>query len=627
MNTQKQIFLIVVLFFMFTAGCAAYAVIDLPYRADIQEEYQYEGRVERGALLYANNCRTCHGNSGEGFVGPPVNKEEWQNQDPLVLQANQALIRRTLQCGRAGTLMPAWLRENGGSLSRIQIEHLVELLTSPATEENPEDPEGPKVSKGWLEAEEFAHNLNHELTALVGGDTLSNIAKAHNIGPRELFEYNQQRNRLKFQEGQAPGINAFLERGSKIILLPNKTDPDGHEYQIRQDNETIAKIADSQSVGAAIIADLNNLDYEINYKRSSFHLKENGREVAGLFPGTELKLPQGATYTITAGDTLRAIAERHNVSVADLRRLNPNTFPTSVGEEDELEAVRTLELGANPRVFAAEGDTYATIAAAHGIEDPAELARLNNGQVGDILPGGKVVNLPAGAEYRIQPGDTIASVAQKHGLQPADLARTNNLDVNAELSDRVIIQLPQVDRFVVRGQTLEEVAEGYGNVTAESLAEANGLERPDLILRIGEQLRLPEDAYGTAPPDAINDGKACVEHAVPGRIYEEIFGGAETPTPPASTANQVQVEGNANDWVVIADGNRSAPNEGVVAVARGTRIPFLSVQGLHTVTINGEQEGDDINTGQRIEVTFSEAGQFKITCDYHPDMIAWIFVQ
>ena len=117
MNTQKQIFLIVILLFTMTAGCAAYTVIELPIRAVDQQNWHEDQSLERGALLFANNCRTCHGNTGEGGVGLPLNTPAFQNQDPLVLRANRALLQRTLECGRAGTRMPAWLNTNGGSLS------------------------------------------------------------------------------------------------------------------------------------------------------------------------------------------------------------------------------------------------------------------------------------------------------------------------------------------------------------------------------------------------------------------------------------------------------------------------------------------------------------------------------
>lgn len=58
MNTQKQIGLMVALVFFLTAGCAAYTVIDLPVRAPDQTTYQYDGSIERGALLYAKDRKS-----------------------------------------------------------------------------------------------------------------------------------------------------------------------------------------------------------------------------------------------------------------------------------------------------------------------------------------------------------------------------------------------------------------------------------------------------------------------------------------------------------------------------------------------------------------------------------------
>ena len=189
MNTQKQVFLIVVLFFVLAGGCAAYTVIDLPVRAERQSDYFFSESVERGALLYANNCRTCHGIKGEGGVGLPVNKADFQDPDPLKLKANRELLKRTMYCGRAGTLMPAWLNTNGGALTDRQIEHVVDLITSPV-EIAYQDEEGNPTSKGWTEAVEFAHNLNREASVIVGGDTLDTIAAAHAIGHTELAELN-----------------------------------------------------------------------------------------------------------------------------------------------------------------------------------------------------------------------------------------------------------------------------------------------------------------------------------------------------------------------------------------------------------------------------------------------------
>lgn len=528
MNTQKQIFLMIVLSFMLVGACAGYAAFDLPIRAETQREYQFEESVRRGALLYANNCRTCHGNQGEGFVGPALNRPELKDQDPLVLRDNRAWLTHTLQCGRAGTLMPAWLKEYGGSLNERQIEHLVNLITAPVMP-GYFDRFGEPTSKGWVEALEFAKNLNAELTAVVAGDTLSSIAARHRIGVVELAELNG----IPFDRA-----GEFLPKGTVLRLPPNSAEPRGATYKVRTDRESIEKIAETQFVGAAIIADLNGISYRIDRQRGEMQLFDaNGNPVPGLFPGDELALPDGAVYLTFAGDTLESIAAAHNISASELRRLNRDT----VGDKSDTDA----------------------------------------------------------------------------------------LDAD------IVLQLPKVDRYVVKGQTLAEVAQGFGNVTAQSLAAANGIDDPNTILAIGSQLRLPDDAYGTAPPDSRNPGTACVRYAVPESVFQTLPGVGTpqaAPEPPAEFSTDVEIRATARtpgyEWTVIADGNELTPNEGAVKIRPRTEVRFVNEEGLHTVTLNGNKVAEDVSApGDTRTYVFDNTGDYKLTCDYHPAMLAWIFVR
>ena len=179
--------MIITLTFAIAGSCAAYTMIDLPVRAERQSDFFMDESIERGALLFANNCRTCHGIRGEGGVGLALNKASFQDQDPLVLAANQSMIRRTLICGRAGTLMPAWLNSNGGALTANQIEHLVRLLTAPVDEETPNELGRPS-NEGWNASVEFAHNLNRHTAVSIAGETLGIIAKTYEIGQKLLHK-------------------------------------------------------------------------------------------------------------------------------------------------------------------------------------------------------------------------------------------------------------------------------------------------------------------------------------------------------------------------------------------------------------------------------------------------------
>lgn len=107
-------------------------------RAERAEGRQTETAADRGAHLFAQNCRVCHGRTGKGvsenvaFPGIPLNIEPNRPTDPTELKSIQLRLRDTIRCGRAGTIMPAWYLEYGGSLNDEQIRQLVMLITTNA---------------------------------------------------------------------------------------------------------------------------------------------------------------------------------------------------------------------------------------------------------------------------------------------------------------------------------------------------------------------------------------------------------------------------------------------------------------------------------------------------------------
>jgi len=497
--------------FILAGGCAAYTAIELPYRVGIQEDFHRSESIERGALLFANNCRGCHGDEGQGAIGPPLNplvsssSDDFQNQDPLIIEQKKEKVRRTLFCGRVNTVMQPWLNTVGGSLNEVQIEHLVDLVTDP-------------TGVGWEEAVEFSHNLNHHALVGIGGDTLALIAKTYRIGVAEIVELNSEY-----------AADDILPKGEKIELPPNSQFEDGRIYKVTQGNETLIKIADQQRVGESILADLNGLTFDHNPKKNMFVIYENGEVIPGLNPGQTLRLTNTGAYSVVVDDTLQSIADRLGIGVDDLTARN-----ASVADLD-------------PEIAFDEDD------------------------------GGLVLALPA------------------------------------------------VNAMVVLGDSLADVAQGFANTSAESLGEENGVE-PDAVLRIGELIALPPDSWGVVPAGTINNGTACVEHAVPASVFQQLTGQTEDPDAPSEISAEVEVLAHANDWEVVADGAAQPINEGLVSIEAGTTVRFQNVVGVHTITINGEKRAEDILGTDFRDIVFDEAGSFKITCDYHPDMLAWIFV-
>jgi mono/diheme cytochrome c family protein len=72
--------------------------------------------------LYARNCAGCHGANGTMGPAPPLN-------DPLFRAlVPQKELESVITKGRPGTLMPAFARDNGGTLTPVQIQVLVSQI-------------------------------------------------------------------------------------------------------------------------------------------------------------------------------------------------------------------------------------------------------------------------------------------------------------------------------------------------------------------------------------------------------------------------------------------------------------------------------------------------------------------
>ena len=119
-------------------------------------EEQYLETVKRGYNLFQANCARCHGDQGQGGIGPILN-----DQGKLLSHLTPAYLKNVLTvggryvCGNANSLMGVWADVNGGPLNYREIEELIAWIratkddtitvTDPAT--------GEKVEvTGWRDA-------------------------------------------------------------------------------------------------------------------------------------------------------------------------------------------------------------------------------------------------------------------------------------------------------------------------------------------------------------------------------------------------------------------------------------------------------------------------------------------
>ncbi|HEY2840169.1 MAG TPA: cytochrome c [Pirellulales bacterium] len=88
------------------AGCGRPTVADEPVPPLLVKKFDE---------LFAKNCSGCHGAAGNFGPAPPLN-------DPLFLEIMpEAEFTRTVREGRKGTLMPAFARAAGGTLTDEQV--------------------------------------------------------------------------------------------------------------------------------------------------------------------------------------------------------------------------------------------------------------------------------------------------------------------------------------------------------------------------------------------------------------------------------------------------------------------------------------------------------------------------
>lgn len=154
MNTNKQIVIMILLVFGSIFATGAYTLWD-PSRQDDAEAKQTKHALERGAWLYSQNCRTCHGDSGEGGsaanrlrIAPPLNRPDLQGRQELEGEVDSAaytqaykLVVNTLTCGRVGRAMPVWAQSQGGTMNDEQLRQLTLFITD---------------GSAWEEAKHFA---------------------------------------------------------------------------------------------------------------------------------------------------------------------------------------------------------------------------------------------------------------------------------------------------------------------------------------------------------------------------------------------------------------------------------------------------------------------------------------
>lgn len=237
----------------------------------------------------------------------------------------------------------------------------------------------------------------------------------------------------------------------------------------------------------------------------------------------------GGSYVVRRGDTLGRIARWYGVSVTSLQRWNGLGGSTRIYPGQRLRISASDDGDASAPVVRADGAKYRVrsgdnawiIARRHGV-DLNDLLRANGLHRHSTLRPGQPLVIPgvsnavpprtagssiasgsaegsSGSTYRVRSGDNPWSIAQRHGVELADLLRANGLSRRSVLRPGQELVIPGSggndganagERVYVvrRGDSLYTIARRHG-LSLDQLCDINGLSRRSVI-HPGDRLRL-----------------------------------------------------------------------------------------------------------------------------------------
>jgi murein DD-endopeptidase MepM/ murein hydrolase activator NlpD len=263
--------------------------------------------------------------------------------------------------------------------------------------------------------------------------------------------------------------------------------------------DTLEKIADKLDTTVAELMSANGL-----------------KKTSVLQPGDVVKGPVVAkkAYVVAKGDTVFSIAKRFHVSVDELREENDLTAKTSIkpGQKIRLPAdykapsVETADDQADDKSEAKGSDkTEATPSkAAKGRKGKAAEPGDNSGAAPDRSAQGTVVTREAkGESYKVKRGDTIAKAADALDTDVSVLKRLNHLKGNAVHAGQLLHGPSFAEHIYTAqpGDTLASIAQRF-SVSVASLRAENQLSKRVLSVKSGQKVYLPDGYRDREAPAA-----------------------------------------------------------------------------------------------------------------------------
>lgn len=191
------------------------------------------------------------------------------------------------------------------------------------------------------------------------GDTLSGIARRHGVALGDLLALNGLDKGSTIYVGQEL---LLPEREAPAETLEAEREHGAKEVKVRR-GDTLSAIARRNGTTVAALRSMNNLSGDTIYVGQTLAVPSNGGNRETATPAPSPATESGRTYTVKAGDTPSAIANRYGISTRELMRANNIRDPRRlyVGRELRIPG-QAGEASGSPRETTPPADPSASAA-------------------------------------------------------------------------------------------------------------------------------------------------------------------------------------------------------------------------------------------------------------------------
>lgn len=276
------------------------------------------------------------------------------------------------------------------------------------------------------------------------GDTLGLIASKHNVSVSTIKRANGIKGSM-IRSGQVLTI-PYISNGTPASSKKSYASTKSTKYKVRS-GDTLGIIAERHGVRLSTLKSANNI--KGSTIRSGQVLTIPGSSSPSYRTASTNNTHSG-TYKVKPGDTLGGIAQRHGVKTASLR--SANNIKGSTIRSGQVLTIPNGNYSTNsspkkskPSKYTVKsGDTLGSIAQRHGVK-LASLKSANNIK-GSTIRSGQVLTIPNGnysakssstnsgssvISYKVKNGDSLWGIASKHNVSVASIKKWNNLKSNS----------------------------------------------------------------------------------------------------------------------------------------------------------------------------------------------------